>query len=288
MAVISHDGQLCEMKSDQSLKHLQNLLPMVDQLLTQQGILLEAIDGIAVSQGPGSFTGIRIGMATAKALAQVLNIPVVSVPTLQAFAWNLPDYSGVICPIFDARRSQVYGGAYRWQKEGQLEQVIPDGAYELEEYLELLAGGLSQSAELMFFGDGVELCRSQIGEWNDSVYRMTLSGEEIRFSIGYAPEDRRLQTASSVAQLGLVLWNRGMGKSLFEISPVYLRQAEAERKLLEKKAAKRAAAQEEPIPGQAPVREGPILGQTPIQDGAIPAQSTVREEQIAKGAGKLS
>lgn len=240
MALISQDGKLQELASDQRLKHLQNLLPMIDQLLVQQGIALKAIDGIAVSQGPGSFTGIRIGIATAKALAQTLNVPVVSVPTLRAFAWNLPDYVGVICPIFDARRDQVYGGAYRWKETDRLEQLIPDGAYKLEDYLELLADGLCQSAELMFFGDGVEQCQSRIEEWNDSVYRMTLSGDEIQFSIGYAPEEQRLQKASSVAKLGLLLWNQGMGKSLFEIKPVYLRQAEAERKLLEKQAVEQA------------------------------------------------
>lgn len=243
VALINQDGQLREIRSDQTMNHLHNLLPMVGELLDESSLKIGDIDGIAVSEGPGSFTGIRIGMATAKALAQVTGIPVVSVPTLRTFAYHMPDFPGVVCPIFDARRSQVYGGAYQWMSDGSLKQWIPDGAYDIVEYLDLVADALSETAELLFFGDGIKPYQARIEEWNDSTYRVSLKGDEIVFATQFVPEEIRYQKASSVARLGLELWEKGLVKNFFELSPVYLRKAEAERKLLERQEAERAAKQ---------------------------------------------
>ncbi len=250
-ALIDENGRLREVRSDQTMNHLHNLLPMVKKLLDESSLKIGGVSGIAVSEGPGSFTGIRIGMATAKALAQVIGVPVVSVPTLRSFVYHIPDFPGVVCPIFDARRSQVYGGAYQRTEDGSLKQWIPDGAYDIVEYLDLVADALSETAELLFFGDGIAPYQKQIEEWNESTYRVTLKGEEIIFATQFVPEELRYQKASSVARLGLEMWKKGETKNYFELSPVYLRKAEAERKLLERQEAQRAVKR----PGEASARE---------------------------------
>ena len=115
VAIIDENMRVWKAESDRKLSHLQNLIPLIGDLLEKSKLTLDDITHIAVSEGPGSFTGIRIGIATGKALAQALKLPMISVPTLKSFAWNVPDFDGLICPIFDARRDQVYAGAYFWQ-----------------------------------------------------------------------------------------------------------------------------------------------------------------------------
>ena len=114
VAIINEEGKIAEKVSDSVLNHLQNLMPMTKELLDEQGLSIGDMTAIAASQGPGSFTGIRIGVSSARALAQVTGIETVAVPTLKAFAYNAPDFDGLICPVFDARRSQVFAAAYKW------------------------------------------------------------------------------------------------------------------------------------------------------------------------------
>lgn len=135
VAIINNQGLVGEEISTQKLNHLQNLMPMVDKLLEKCRLTIDDLSLIAVSEGPGSFTGIRIGIASARALAQVLEIHTISVPTLKSFAYHLPDYKGIICPIFDARRNQVYGAAFQWGEDGSIQELVPGAAYDLEELL---------------------------------------------------------------------------------------------------------------------------------------------------------
>ena len=108
VAIINEQGQVIVETSTQKLNHLQHLMPMVEVLLEKSRLVIGDLSYIAVSEGPGSFTGIRIGVSSARALAQVLELQTISVPTLKSLAYNVPEYKGIICPIFDARRSQVY------------------------------------------------------------------------------------------------------------------------------------------------------------------------------------
>ena len=242
-ALIHEDGRLALRESDETMNHLQNLIPMLEALLADCGLTIDDVTAIAVSEGPGSFTGIRIGMATAKALAQVLSVPVIGVPTLESFAYHVPESDGLICPIFDARRSQVYGGVYRWEK-GVCRSMAPDGAYDVPEYLELLQAAvltLWEEAEsvpgvkqmkITLFGDGIKLYGQEIEkamrDWNSGTDRLSEKGD---FTWKVAEEANRLQSAASVARLGLRLLKEGKAKSLFDLHPVYLRKAEAQRKL---------------------------------------------------------
>lgn len=231
VAVINEKGEVFMEASDQKLNHLQNLMPMVDILLQKRGMLIDDVDYIAVSEGPGSFTGIRIGVSSARALAQALGLKTISVPTLESFLYHVPEYKGVICPIFDARRSQVYGGAYQWTDEGQYEEVVPGAAYDLQELLELLEAAMKginaekkDKMEITFFGDGIIPYKEQIMDWQGSS-----SNNNIR--VLFAEGDVQLQKASSVAKLALENYRAGKIKSLYDLKPVYMRKAEAERKL---------------------------------------------------------
>lgn len=240
VALIDENGRVFEEVSAQKLNHLQNLMPMVDDLLKKCGLSIGDVSYVAVSEGPGSFTGIRIGVASARALAQALEIETISVPTLTSFLYNAPDYRGIICPIFDARRSQVYSGAYRWPGEEEglsgdaYLRLIPDDAYDLAGLLDKIAalsqgetGLIDGKKEITFFGDGVPVYREDILKWQDSS-----SNDNIR--VFFAAEGINLQKASSIAKLGYELYQKGKIKPFYDLKPVYLRKAEAERKLEEK------------------------------------------------------
>lgn len=226
VAVINDKGEVFMEASDQKLNHLQNLMPMVDILLEKRGMSIDDVNYIAVSEGPGSFTGIRIGVSSARALAQALGLETISVPTLKAFLYNVPEYKGILCPIFDARRSQVYGGAYRWTDSGQCTEIVPGGAYDLQELLELLEAAMKPETELTFFGDGILPYKEQIMNWQD----VSLNNN---ICVLFAKDDVKLQKASSVAKLALEIYRSGNIKSLYDLKPVYMRKAEAERKLEE-------------------------------------------------------
>jgi len=231
VALINDEGEVFMEISDQKMSHLQNLMPMVDNLLKKRGLSIDDINCIAVSEGPGSFTGIRIGVSSARALAQALGLMTVGVPTLESFLYHVPEYRGIVCPILDARRNQVYAGAYRWTDSGQYEEVVPGAARHLDQLLEQLAEavcGGSAPPEVTFFGDGGISCKDRILEWQEAS-----SNSNIR--VLFAEDGIRLQNASSVAKLALELYRKGEIKSLYDLKPVYMRKAEAERKLEEKR-----------------------------------------------------
>ena len=116
VAVVEDDTLLAEYTVNYKKTHSQTLLPMLDEIVKMTELELESIDAIAVAAGPGSFTGLRIGSATAKGLGLALKKPLVAVPTVDALAYNLYDAQGLICPIMDARRKQVYTGIYRFEE----------------------------------------------------------------------------------------------------------------------------------------------------------------------------
>lgn len=211
--------------------HLQNLAPQIEQVLGESGLLIGDVSVIAVSRGPGSFTGIRIGVSTARALSQVLGTPCASVPSLEAMA--LRQKAGkndgidpVVCPIIDARRSQVYGGGFYVDEEnGTLDEVIPSGPYTVDEFLDAIAKAGVES--VLFMGDGVDKYRDLIEEQKES------HGLD-SCAFAYAAEECRYQKADTVAFLGAKLAASGKLCQFEELKPDYMRQAEAERKLKEK------------------------------------------------------
>jgi len=214
------DGKIKQKINEDDFSHLQRLVPTVKAVLDESSISPSEIDAIAVSRGPGSFTGIRIGMATAKGLAQIWNKNIVEVPTLASFAFRSYDFdceNAALCPIFDAKRHQIYGGAYLLGNDNPL---LPDGAYDLDEYLEKLRAVSDKFSKVIFFGDGVK------------VYSQGLA--ECGLIYEFAPQEKCYQTAEGCAILGAKLYSEGKVKDCFTAAPEYLRAAEAERKLAEK------------------------------------------------------
>ncbi len=223
-ALMDERGHVKEIIGDQRFSHLQYLVPMIRDLLKTCGLTIDDVTHVAVSEGPGSFTGIRIGMATAKALAQVKNLPVIPVPTLMAFTFNAPDFDGIYCPIFDARRDQVYGGAY-YKDEDTVHRLFPDGAYDIRDYLDKIKSyNKMKMGKSMLFGDGVDRYKDEIDAQNAKNLFL------------FADVNNRYQKASSIARLSATLLAQGKVQSCMDVKPVYLRKPEAQRKLEERKA----------------------------------------------------
>lgn len=220
-ALADEQGKIKEIVSEGELKHLQSLTPMIKELMEGSGY--DQISDIAVSAGPGSFTGIRIGVTTARALSQATGVPLVSVPTLFAFGTaEDADDDVTVCPVFNARRNQIYGGAYL-----KGEEVIPAGAYDLDEFLDMLSG-----SRFRFIGDGVGAYGEAIDRW--------ASEEDV--DVSFSTKDQR---ASDVARMALRMkkdpdsFPGRTGLSYNQLEPEYMRKAEAQRKLEAKRKAQK-------------------------------------------------
>ena len=159
IAMVEEGNLIAEYTVNHKKTHSQTLLPMIDEIVRMTEANLDEIDGIAISAGPGSFTGLRIGSATAKGLGLALNKPLLHIPTLDAMAWQLWGSDGLICPIMDARRGQVYGGAYDCSSEELPKEVIPADALDLNTFLAKVQQVVLDEAtpwkRVVFLGDGV-------------------------------------------------------------------------------------------------------------------------------------
>ena len=220
VAIVEDGVTLAEYTANFKMTHSQTLLPMIDSMVSLFGIDLSTIDAIAVSGGPGSFTGLRIGSATAKGLGLALDKPLIHVPTLDGTAYNLYGAKGLICPIMDARRNQVYTGIYRFEQE--FEVVMEQDAMDMGELIEKLNG---MGECVIFLGDGVPVHEKKIREL------MT-----VPFDL--APAHMNRQRAASVAALGAVYFAEGKIETAAEHGPDYLRKSQAEREREEREAAK--------------------------------------------------
>ena len=202
--------------------HSQTLLPMLDELKTLTELDMNTLDAIAVSAGPGSFTGLRIGSATAKGLGLALDIPIVEISTLEGLAYNLYGTGKVVCPIMDARRSQVYTAVYGFPDDTAFLQCIKEPcAIDIKELLAFLKNDLKEECAkrgVVFLGDGVP------------VYRETIDAElGADFAHSYAKPHMCLQRAASVAALGEMYMLDGKSVNADDHAPTYLRSSQAER-----------------------------------------------------------
>lgn len=140
------------------MTHSVNLLPMIDAACQSVGLTIAELDRIAVVSGPGSFTGVRIGVSTVKGLAHAHNTPCVAVDALEAMAAGAGEFSGVICPIQDARAGQVYGAAFT-AGDARPERLMEDIPLKLEEYVEIIR---SFGDRFLFLGDGMPVHREKL------------------------------------------------------------------------------------------------------------------------------
>lgn len=160
VAVLENDNLLAEYSVNYKKTHSQTLLPMLDEVMRMLDIPKGDLDAVAIAKGPGSFTGLRIGAATAKGLGLALGIPLVPVETVDALAYNLYGAAGLVCPMMDARRSQVYTGIYCFS-DGMLQVVRP----QMPEAASDLAGELNVLGKpVTVLGDGAEVCREILAE----------------------------------------------------------------------------------------------------------------------------
>ena len=219
VAILEDDRTVAEYTVNYKKTHSQTLLPMLDEIVKMTEFDLDTIDAIAVAGGPGSFTGLRIGAATAKGLGLALHKPLIHVPTVEGMAYGLYGVSGLICPIMDARRDQVYTGLYRFEN-GEFEVVEEQMAVALDELIEKLN---AYGGKVTFLGDGVPVYKTQLAD-------------KLAVEYHFAPAHVNRQRAAAVGALGMKYYAEGKIQTAKEHRPDYLRLSQAERERAEKDA----------------------------------------------------
>ncbi len=196
--------------------HCENLLPMLEALLSGAGLGLDGARAFAVSLGPGSFTALRIGLSTVKALALASGKPLVGVGTLDAVAFNAAGLCSHVCPIIDARRGEVFFSLFRDESGGQ-ERLLDYGAERPDDAVALISSFMASAPEgkVIFLGDGVEACRGSIEH--------QLGARAI-----FAPQHLGTPRASAVGVLALKLLERGRVDDVAAVEPIYVRRSDAE------------------------------------------------------------
>jgi len=193
---------------DVKIAHAERLMPSIEWLMKASGISIHEIDAFAVSIGPGSFTGLRIGLSTVKGFSYATGKPVVPVRTLDAFARTLPFCSYPICPLFDARKNEVYAALYRWE-DNTCKKVLPETAISPVELMKEI------HERTVFMGEGARL------------YRETISGA-LHGNAVFAPASMMSPSASTVAEIAAEKIALGLIADPVSLTPFYLRKSEAE------------------------------------------------------------
>ncbi len=217
VALIDGNITVAEYTTNNKKTHSQTLMPMVEQMLKSVDVSIDQIDAFAVCAGPGSFTGLRIGIASAKGLAHAQNKPLVCVSTLESMAYNLPYCQHLIVPILDARRDQVYGGVFCWENDTLNTHTEPC-AVSIDEIVDIVK---RENKKCVFIGDGV-------GRFGD--YIKEKLGDNAVFSFA----NSNMQRASSVGALAQIKLGNGEGIKYDKATPIYLRKSQAEREYDEK------------------------------------------------------
>ena len=216
VAVAEENKLIGECSINTALTHSQTLMPMVDELLKNTGLSVNDIDAVAVNAGPGSFTGVRIGVAAVKGIAFPKNLPCVSVSTLESMAYNMLGNDCIVCSVMDARCSQVYNALFR-VKGCTVTRMTDDRALSLTDLKNELR---NINEKVVLVGDGAVLCSKFLGEELENIM--------------LAPFNNRIQTASSVAYAAFEKINNGETVKADELMPVYLRLPQAQRELNKK------------------------------------------------------
>lgn len=230
VALWEDDLTLAEFSIHAKKTHSQTLLPMLQDVLEKIELDMEEIDAIAVTSGPGSFTGLRIGSATAKGLGFALDKPIIPVPTLEGLAYNLYGTECIVCPLMDARRNQTYTGLFEFAKNrpGEYDMIVikEQCAVPVEEILEACNEQACKQAgrNVVFLGDGIPVFREEIAR-------------QLRVPYSFAPAHMNRQRAAAVAALAARYYEQGRMQTAAEYAPEYLRLSQAERERKEKEAA---------------------------------------------------
>lgn len=216
VAVVTDAVLTAEYTVNYKKTHSQTLLPMIDEIARMIELDLETIDAIAVAAGPGSFTGLRIGSATAKGLGLALGKPLISVSTIDAMAYGLFGTADLVVPIMDAKRNQVYTGIYEFLIQNErytMNPLLVPCAIGIEELLKKLN---QKNQRVIFTGDGILAYQEQIAK-------------QIQVAYSFAPAHLNRQRAGAVGALAALYFKEGKTESAREHKPDYLRLSQAER-----------------------------------------------------------
>lgn len=229
VAIVDENTTIAEYTINHKKTHSQTLLPMIDEIVKMTETDLDSIDAIAVAGGPGSFTGLRIGSATAKGLGLALNKPLIHIPTADGLAYNVYGCEDIICPIMDARRNQVYTGMYTFSwKAGEKEGVcLREPVFQVMKMQmaisvdELIQRLNNYGRRVVFVGDGIPVHKERLA-----------GGLKVPYS--FAPSYMNCQRASVVGALGIKYFKAGKFETAMEHQPEYLRVSQAERERAER------------------------------------------------------
>ncbi len=210
VAVADEKKLLGELTVQTRLTHSETLLPHIQQVLKMAGVGKNQLKAVAVSLGPGSFTGLRIGLGAAKAIAYGLNIPIIGVPTTEALAWHYPVPGIVTIPFIDAQKGNVYSGIYAW-KESKIVELSPVQVYTLDEALELCG---QQDKTVMAVGDMVQ--------------KKLANRQDLPANLQIPPQHMVMPRAANVAMAGLSRLAQAKVDSVMNLEPIYIRRSEAE------------------------------------------------------------
>ena len=219
-AIVEDNNLIAEYTIHHKKTHSQTLMPMLEEVKNMVELDLNSVDAIAVASGPGSFTGLRIGAATAKGLAMGLGKPIIEVPTLEGMAYQMYGSQALVCPIMDARRNQVYTGLYQFAEgeNGYRMETLKEGcACDIMECIEIVN---SFEQPVMFLGDGMPVFEALIRE-------------HATVPVFFAPAHRRLQSAASVGALAIEFAKEGRFTEAKDHAPEYFRVSQAERERME-------------------------------------------------------
>ena len=214
VALFDEGKMIAEYFTDHKKTHSQTLLPMVDEAMKLCGISAADLDAVAVTSGPGSFTGIRIGATLAKGICMALDIPLIPVPTLDALAANITQCDNIICPVMDAKRNQVYTALYAYD-DGKLRPLTDGAAMDIDDLISYVDQKYTEK-KVVFLGDGADAFKSVI---QNGLRKRAL----------FAPANLNRQRAGSAGVVALDVFAAGGTVKAEEFSPNYLRQSQAER-----------------------------------------------------------
>lgn len=231
-AIIDETGTIHQKVSAEKMNHLKDLMPMAQALIEELGIAKSDLTAVAASVGPGSFTGIRIGVSSARAISQALDIPAVAVPTLDAFKTKCGG-GFLVVPIFNARRGQVYGGVFA--EDGT--DILKSGPYMLTDCFAALKGylaeqqsqlpcGMGTCVTVKFFGDGIDAYGKELEDFSAE-----MAGNYPGFRMILAEPSERYQDAEMAAVCALERFQAGKTVTAGKLLPEYMRATEAEQKL---------------------------------------------------------
>lgn len=217
IALLDEHRVLGEVTTNSIKNHSVRLMPMISRLMEELELSPSDLDAVVVASGPGSYTGVRIGVTTAKTIAWSRGIPLIGISSLETLAMNGLRFEGMVVPLFDARRDRVYTGCYRGEK-GRMTPVYSDRVLPLDKWLETLKG----QGPILFLGDDVAPFQERI---------IAVLGDHAFFG---SPAEN-LPRAAHLGWLGLQRWHEEGASESITFAPEYLQLTEAEARLLAKK-----------------------------------------------------